>query len=357
MCRCCLLVLLLLTAVVVADQPATNKTDKSDPAEELMGVVAAYPKPLRNAILTVVSHPQVLTKLESGDTKDLGAFLKGRPMEVQNAARMLANDPDVIKLLEADPDGAAAVGKAYRQDRAKVSADLDKIEQLEGKATDEWTKRLGDDADAGNQLTQAVSAYQKKLGGSVSQADAANYAGVNLEPNNQIGVTALPTPGFNEYVMNNADQYPALANTMVSQWLGSTNTPIYDHSFNNWWNHYYRHFDENRFLAGDANRANRLGELARYDRRYANDEHRWDHFNEHRNDFHHLNNFHHAARNDEHRDWHHKPNLGRRGEHHAEHGRHAGVHRAHRTAHQHAHHAAHAHAHHAAHHHGGGHRK
>jgi hypothetical protein len=348
----------MLSAATVADQP--------DPLDDLMPLIAEYPKSMREDILFLSSHLKLLAALAHRDSTvpldPMDPLLKGWPPNVQKAALHLAKEPEVLKALQADPEGTFAMGQIYLKNRSKVLADLQKEEQQTSAATEGWAKRLGQDADAIEQMTAATAAYHKQLGGSFTADDAANFAGVELGPN-QLNVTALPNPEFVEYVMNNADAYPALSNSMVSQWLGSRNSWAYDRTFQNWWGHYRNHFNENQFLAADGHRVDRLGDLARYDRKFSNDEHRWDKFDEHRQDFQRLAKQEHASKNlkQEAHDAHFKPNLGKRGEHHPAHkpekGKHPVVKHTHPSEHKHTQHAARTHAHHAAQHHAAHHGK
>lgn len=340
---------MLLGLCLVSAEQAPG--DKADPGQEMLPLLAAYPKPLRQAILELSVHPALLAKLEKREAKaPLEPLVAGLSKEVQQAAASVAKYPDILKVLQENAPATAALGKLYAKNKDKVNEQLDQEAAAESKATDEWANRLGQDGDALEQLAPAIQAYQKQLGGSVSAEDAANYAGVNLAANN-VNVTALPTPGFINFAISNADAYPALANTMVSQWLGSRNSAAYDRTFSSWWGRYQNHFHDEHMLRGDENRANRLGEMARYDRNFAKDDHRWDKFQDHRKDFPHLGKVNPPPRD-------HKPEPGKKpnvkdSEHKPVHrpqpGKHPMVHRAQPSAHHQVHHAA------AAHHGGGGH--
>jgi hypothetical protein len=342
-------VFLILAEQAMADEPNS--------IEDLMPLIAEYPKSMREDILFLSSHLKLLTALQNRDPivplEPMDPLLKGWPPNVQQAALKLAKEPEVLRALQADPPSTFAMGQIYLKNRTGVLADLQKEEQQTSAAVDEWTKRLGQDGEAVDQMKAAVNGYQKHLGGPNSPEDAANLAGVDLA-SNQFNVTALPTPGFAEYVMHNADVYPALANSMVSQWLGSRNSWAYDQSFRNWWHGYGNHFGEGQLLTADARRADRLADLARYDRKFAGDEHRWDKFDDRRNDFQHLAKLDHPPKNlkrDEHeRDAHSKPNLGKKGEHHPKPvaGKHPTVKRTRPTEHKQAQHAAKAHQYHIA---------
>jgi hypothetical protein len=319
----------------------------------MTSLIATYPKDLWQPMLTLASHPVVLERLSKKESADAAGT--GMSAEVKQAAAALAKEPEAAKALAEDKVGTAIIGRAYNADKQKVLADVTKEAEINEKATDEWTKRLGADGDAINQMTAALKAYQQQQGATLSVEDAASDAGVSMNAGS-VNVNALPSPGFSSYVMNNADVYPALSDVMVSQWLGHRNSAAYDHTFNHWWDHFNHNFHDEHFFHNDEHRQDRLADAARYDKKFAKDDHRWDHFNEHRRDYDHLGKV-NAPPKDHRAERNHKPNVRGGGEHHVRHkpeaGRHPRVNRGHATHHEHAHHAARSHQHHAAHHHGG----
>ncbi|MBL8796948.1 MAG: hypothetical protein JNM56_23810 [Planctomycetia bacterium] len=347
----CLAVLLalFLTGLTTA-QPAAE--DKVDLVRETTALIAAYPKMLREPILTLCQHPGAVAKLAKlGPKGPFEPAVAGEPKPVQDAVRVLSKYPEVFKALDADAAGIAAVGKAYTADKAKVLAEIDREAATESKATDEWSKRIGQDGEAIEQLTAALKAYQQQLGAGASADDAAAEAGVSAT-GDTLNINNLPSPGFVNYVMSNADVYPGLANTMVSQWLNTSNSYAYDRYFHNWWGRYQNHFHDEHFLRGDEQRADRLADVARYDRKYAKDDKRWDKFNEHRKEYAHLGKIEPPPK-DHRLEPGRKPHIKGGSEHkprrRPEAGRHPTVRRSHASEHHHVHHAAASHHHTASH--------
>lgn len=342
---------ILVSAGTALAQPGNEP--KPPTVEEMASLIASYPKDLWEPMLTLSSHPKVLERLAKKESPD--TVTAGMSAEVKQAAVALGKEPEAAEALAGDKEGAAVIGKAYHADKQKVLAEVGKEAEVNEKATDHWTKRLSGDGDAINQMTAALKGYQQQQGATLSADDAAAEAGVSVN-GGAVNVNALPSPGFSKYVMNNADVYPALSDVMVSQWLGGRNPAAYDHTFNHWHDHFNNSFHDEHFFHNDEHRQDRLADAARYDRKYANDDHRWDHFNEHRRDYEHLGKVnpppkdHQAERN-------HKPQVRGGGEHHVRHkaeaGQHPKVNRGHATHHQSTHHAARSHQHHAAHHRGG----
>jgi hypothetical protein len=314
--------------------------------EEMESLIASYPKQFWEPMLTLAPHPAILNRLARKETD-----VAPRAGEaVKQAAAALGKEPEAAKALAEDSQGAMIIANAYEADKQKVLADIAKDADEQEKAADEWTKRLGSDGDAIDQLGAAVKGYQQQ-GQGFSAEDAAAEAGVNATAG-AINVHALPSPGFVTYVLDNADVYPALADVMVSQWLGHRNSWAYDHAFYHWWDHFHHAFHDEHFFHHDEHRADRLSEAARYDRHFAHDEHRWDHFNDHRREYEHLGKVEPPPkdRKEEHD---RKPHVDGGGEHFVKHkpeaGRHPAVHRTHASEHERAHHASASHHHTAAH--------
>lgn len=340
------LMLTILTCSALAAQPAGD--GKAELVNEMIALTASYPKTLREPILKVAEHWELLAKLGKGDKVD--ALLAAQPKPVQDALRQLAKYPEVLKTLGEDAASMAALGKAYQANPAKLLERINEQADIESKSADEWSKRLGQDADAIEQMTAALKAYQQQA--NVNAEDAASEAGVTTAANT-INVNALPSPGFANYIMNNADVYPALADTMVSQWLNTRNSWAFDHNFHRWWSRYHTHFDENQFFRADEHRADRLADIARYDRKYAKDDKRWDKFDDHRKEYDHLAKVDRAAKDhrfEPGRKPHSKDGTERKPRRKPEAGKHPEVKRSHFAEHHHAHHAAASHHHAASHH-------
>src|SRR5262245_37742380 len=178
------------TAVVVYAADPAGPT-----GQQILPVLAGYPKNIRVAILELATQPALLAKLEKKDPNaPLEPLLTGASADTQAAAKLLVKYPDVLKVLQSHPIATVAIGKMYSQDKKKVLDKLDDEAKNEAEAVDAWTSLVGSSPDAIAQLRQAITAYQKTLTDATA-ADAANYAGVTLSPTS-VNVTALPTPGF-----------------------------------------------------------------------------------------------------------------------------------------------------------------
>jgi hypothetical protein len=334
----------LMIPVVAAYAQPTEDTNAPTEAE-MVSLIGSYPKELWEPMLELASHPLVLDRLAKNEPADVTGRIQNEA--VKQAAAVLAKEPEAAKALADDRAGAMVIGKAYSADKEKVLVEVAKEAEIEENATDEWSKQLSADGDAINQLTAALKAYQNQQGAALSAEDAAAEAGVNMSGGTTI-VNALPSPSFATYVLNNADIYPALSDVMVSQWLGHRNSWAYDHTFRQWWDHFHNAFHDEHFFHNDEHRADRLADAARYDRKFASEDHRWDHFNDHRTEYQHLGKVNpppkdHEVEHDR------KPQVHGAGEHHVQHkpeaGLHPGVHRGHASFHEHTHHAAVSHHH------------
>jgi len=266
--------LLGLAAILAAAGLGVAADPSAEDTAEVLHTLAAYPKPAREAILDLVGKPDLLKKLDPKG-KDAEKVLAGQPEPIQKAARLLLKEPEVLELLQDDPDSYATVAKEFAKDRAKVSGTMDQMEKDDDKATDDWSARLEDDQAAFDQLVQAQAAFAKMSGGA---AEDAGISGSGTD----INIHSLPTPNFVNYVMANADKYPSLSDTMTSQWLSGKNSAGYDGAFHSWWHNYEGHFHDS-LLKHDEHRADRLGELARFDHQHAGVDRskRYDNFEKH----------------------------------------------------------------------------
>jgi hypothetical protein len=265
---------------LVAGLSFTAAAPDSDAAQHQLQTVAQYPKAVREAILELLDKPELLKKL--AEEKDMDKLLKDQKPPAANAARTLAKHPEVIKLLNDHPTALAEAAKAYAGDKKKVIELLDAEEKENDVATDEWSQRLEGDQAALDQLLKASAAYVKQP--NVSPFDT-GFTGTG----DDVTIYTQPSPPFINYVMTNADVYPALFNLMVSQWLSSKNTVAYDRTFYHWWDRYHRYFHDS-LLRYDDERIHRLTELARYDKKYVNEDvvHRYEKFNDRIKDYHYL---------------------------------------------------------------------
>jgi hypothetical protein len=259
---------------------ADNEANAHSTRQELQ-TLAQYPKPVREAILELLTHPAVLKKVE-GESAGLKKALKGESASVREAAHLMAKNPDVLKLLKDHPGALALAAGAYAKDKKKTIALMDQEETDNETSADDWAKRLEADQEAVEQLRKAADAYAKETPKSVAAAgitpaDAA------------VTVHSHPTPKFVRYVMDNAHHYPALSNVMTSQWLSSKNPASYDRAFHHWWGQHENHF-HHHLLRPDADRHHRLAELARFNHAHAHvaAQHRYANFHKHAKDYKHL---------------------------------------------------------------------
>jgi len=325
--------------------------------DDLLRTLAAYPKPLREAILEVAGQPDLLKSFDPKSILGVLKVLANQPEKMRNAVEVLATNPEIIELLLDDVDHYLGIALEFAKDRGKLVALLEQLEKDDSQAADDWALRLEENQEALSQLLKAAADFATQPGGNV--VDAA-FNAVKGAP--EVSVYTLPTPGFVEYILTNADQYPDLSDTMVSQWLSSTNPAAYDSGFLDWWGRHANHFHDS-LLEKNPERHHRLAELARFNRQHSKVEasKRYERLHEHAKDYphlaklpkpdpkrkpvvHHTKPRHHRDVHAAGKDPHRKPHTGR----------HTKVHRKPPMRHHHVHHAKAAHRHHANHHHHGG---
>jgi hypothetical protein len=313
----------------------------------ILPVLAGYPKPIRGAILELSTDPILLAKLAENPKAPLAPLLVGKSKVIQDAATMLSQYPDILKVLQSHERETVEIGSTYLKDRQRILDQLEDEVKAGEAAVDAWVERLEGEPEALEQLTRAVAEFQTAKAKEMNAADAAILAGVAIESDN-IAVVALPTPMFINYAMSNADAHPALANHLVGHWLSSRNTVAFDHALNHWWGQHHEHFHHS-LLENDGNRAHRLAEMAKFNRTFAKDAKRWDKLKDHHKEFPHLSKAKLAAKGFK-GDRNKKPPV-KEPPHKASGAKGKGAKHAHRakpTHHQHVHHATASHAHHAA---------
>jgi hypothetical protein len=237
--------------------------------------LAAFPKPLREALLELASHPEVVQKLQPGASAlERARALEGLPAPVTQAAALLLENPDVLQLLRDYPDDYEPAARTYVGERVKVAAAMDEFEKADELAVDEWIQRLAADDEARDQMRLAAAAFARQPGAAPEAPGLA--AGRKdkekdkdkekaREQDEPVVVQMMPAPAFNNYVMDNADMYPALASALLGQWLSYGNPYVYDWWWHHWWHRYHRHFHHS-LLKHDHHRGHRLAELARLER-------------------------------------------------------------------------------------------
>jgi tetratricopeptide (TPR) repeat protein len=266
------------------EQEAFTTNAFTEEARYELLVLALYPKAVRVAILELFNQPNLLMQLTTG--KDLEQTIKGLTPNLADSAKILIQNPNILKLIGERPDTFADAAKAFAEDRRKVIELFYLEDKLLETSAKEWSQRLEGDQVALEQLQIAGAALAMKSGTSPMDVGTQKVVGEFI-------VYSLPTPVFIEHVMANADVYPALSNVIVSQWLSCTNGAAYDRAFYHWWGHYHSYFSDS-FLHPDADRVYRLSELAKYDRKCAHLDpaSRYENFKEHAKEFPQLSKHH-----------------------------------------------------------------
>lgn len=248
-----------------------------DAETERLHNLAAFPKALREAMLDVACHPDLVRKLQPGASPlERARALDGLSPAVTQAAALLSENPDILQLLQDYPEDYEPAAQAFTAERVKVAAIMDEFEKTDEQALDAWVLNLAADDEARDQIKLAARNFAKQPDAAPDAAgiapDRARAKGNNKDQKDEdkagpVEVQMMPAAPFAGYVMNNADSYPALASLLVGQWLTYRNPYGYDWWFHHWWRHYHHHFHHS-LLHHDHHRGHRLGELARLNREH-----------------------------------------------------------------------------------------
>ena len=203
------------------------------------GALRLYPKEVRHAILEVCSEPALIVRLadaEGSGPERLDAIVKGHAEEVDDAARALAHEQEVLSILTANLVMVGILGALYEDDPKGIQRLLDerasKEERVEKEALSDWQKRLEDDPEAMKEMEAATNAYQEEVGGS---ADEASASGTTTTESGTTVVYAAPSYSYTVYVVNRCDVYWHLCGNMY--WYSYRWASYYDDRWDDYWDH------------------------------------------------------------------------------------------------------------------------
>lgn len=255
--------------------------ERIDEARESLRGLALYPRDVREAILELSQYPDLVTKLatlKSLDNKSVDPVLATYPAAARAPARVLVQYPEVLQVMAQHPALTAVVGKVYALRKDEFKKLLDAQEQTNSKSVEAWSQRLEENPEAMEQLIAAVKEFAKQAGQTAAQAAEASTAGGSTsQPYYFYGgfyttptataVYAVPTGELAAYVLANADEYAALADAVVDQWLDADSADDFEQAMSNWWSQHEAAFPQS-LLDGDGSRSERLSELARLEKRH-----------------------------------------------------------------------------------------
>jgi hypothetical protein len=186
-----------------------------------------YPDDVRHAILEVCRDPALIVRLadaEGSGPDRLNAIVKDDPEEIQDAARKLADEHEVLTILTENLVMAGILGALYEDDPKGIKRLLDeraeKAEKAEKEVLSDWQKRLEDDPEAMKQMEAATKAYQEEVAASSGEAGTTvttegerdnvtvnNASGTTTTASGTTVVYAVPSYSYTVYVTNHCDWY------------------------------------------------------------------------------------------------------------------------------------------------------
>lgn len=225
-----------------------------------------YPEDVRHAMLEISRDPALIVRTldAAGDPNRLAKRISDYPPEMQQAARTLAPEREVLRILEDNLIVAGVLGAMYDDDPERIrhllTARAREVEAREAQVVDDWKQRLEDDPEAMRQMQEATEAYQSQ-GGAASATGTTTVSGATV-------VYSAPSYSYTVYVMNNCSLYYSLCGGMYSHsaYWGS----YYDDLWDDYWDDYWEHRD-----AAREDWQNHLEE-SREDRQESRDERRGD---------------------------------------------------------------------------------
>jgi hypothetical protein len=256
--------------------------ERIDEARESLRGLALYPRDVREAILEIAQYPDLVTKLaalKTLDSKSVDPVLAAYPAAARQPARLLVQYPEVLQPMAQHPAITAVVGKVYGLRKDEFKKLLDTQEQANSKSVEAWSQRLADNPEAMEQLIAAVREFAKQASQAAAPPSESSttssstsepyyyfYGGFYTTPT-AAAVYAVPTGELATYVLANADEYAALADEVVDQWLHADSADDFEQAMSNWWSQHESAFPES-LLDGDGSRSERLSELARLEKRH-----------------------------------------------------------------------------------------
>jgi len=199
-------------------------------ARQLLNELLAQPKEVRNAVLEVSQHPDLLVRLKylDGSSPDAQAKLLAEyPKEAADAARVLVANGPLFKKVADQVVAAGLLGQMYAKERDVVRQMADQIGQKRAEqsaaSAGAWDERLAKDAAAAAQLRQSLDSHPGS-GGSIL-----------LRPAGAPEASNLPTGEQAAYILANADQFPELAAQIVDQWERERNPDDFRAAVDYWY--------------------------------------------------------------------------------------------------------------------------
>jgi uncharacterized membrane protein YgcG len=194
-----------------------------------------YPEDVLRAMLEISRDPALIVRTldASGDPGKLAEVSDDYPPEMQAAARTLAKNPEVLRILEEHLIVAAVLGAMYDDDPQEVRRLLDarvkEVNAREAEALDDWKGRLENDPEAMRQMQEATRAYEEQ-GGSAA-ASGATTSGSSTS------IYAAPSYSYTVYVMNHCDSYYSMCGHMHyhSYNYGAYYADYWDDQWDDYW--------------------------------------------------------------------------------------------------------------------------
>jgi uncharacterized membrane protein YgcG len=216
-----------------------------------------YPDDMREAVLETCRDPALIVRMldaRGTDSGRLDAILEDYPSFIQEAARKLAGEQEILTILSENLVIAGLVGALYADDpdgiKRLLAAKAKAAEKQEKEVTADWQERLEGDPEAMKEMETATKAYQEEVGASAGET-ASTPSGTKTSASGTTVVYAAPSYSYTVYVMDHCDWYYHLCGHMYyhSHYYGW----YYDDYWDDYWDErhearedWQRHFEETR---------------------------------------------------------------------------------------------------------------
>jgi len=200
--------------------------------------VLLYPQEVREAVLELAQHPELVVKLlfftKTSDkpVNKLYEVLGSYPKEAQEAGKLMVNYPDVLKIMQAHLTLTGLMGAVYQNDKATVlelvNLMAEKAKKGHDEAIDAWAERLDDNPEAVEQLLAALKAYADETGQSEELSDD---TGAAVTDANELEISGLPDVNFVTYTLDNSEQYPYLTEEMLEYYEDYFDDDYFDYYY------------------------------------------------------------------------------------------------------------------------------
>ena len=257
--------------------------------------MAGYPKDVRDAILTLSVHPDLVVKLGWAGGAGLDSALANYPGEVQAAAKLLAGKGEWLKVLADRLPVVTLIGQSVGDQLPAVRQILDREADRRGKMSsavvDAWRRRVTAKPMIAQQLATAASDFataqnslQPLTPGAQPVADVTKVpvpesnpdsgldwtaavtrrvvrplpmdpmggsSGFGVAPGATPVVNGLPGPDEAYFVLAHADRHPELAAAVVDQWYFEPNPEGFRAAVDHWYTNYQETLPGNLGILGD----------------------------------------------------------------------------------------------------------